>query len=128
MACRNEQKAQEAAQDIKKQCQNKQNVGELIVVPLDLSSLKSVRSCAQHLLEKEKRIDLLINNAGIMMCPHSKTEEGFEMQVGTNHFGHFLLTLLLLPKIIQSAPARIVTVSSMASRSKSHVKGCSKNI
>lgn len=118
MACRNEEKAQEAIDDIKKRCASKENVGELVVVPLDLSSLKSVRNCARQLLEKEKRIDLLINNAGIMMCPHAKTEDGFEIQFGTNHLGHFLLTLLLLPKIIESAPARIVTVSSMAHESK----------
>lgn len=113
MACRNEQKAQEAAEDIKKQCGAKENVGELVFVPLDLSSLNSVRSCAKQLLEREKRIDLLINNAGIMMCPYSKTEDGFEMQFGTNHLGHFLLTLLLLPKINDSKPARIITVSSL---------------
>lgn len=118
MACRNEQKAQEAVDDIKKTCGNKENLGELVVVPLDLSSLNSVRKCAQQLLEKEKRIDLLINNAGIMMCPYGKTEDGFEMQLGTNHLGHFLLTLLLLPKIIENPPARIVTVSSMANKSK----------
>lgn len=118
MACRNEQKAQEAIDDIKKHCESKENVGELVVVPLDLSSLKSVRNCARQLLEKEKRIDLLINNAGIMMCPYAKTEDGFEIQFGTNHLGHFLLTLLLLPKIIESAPARIVTVSSMANESE----------
>lgn len=121
MACRNEQKAQEAVQDIKKQCECKENLGELVVVPLDLSSLKSVRNCAQQLLEKEKRIDILINNAGIMMCPFSKTDDGLELQIGTNHLGHFLLTMLLLPKIIESTPARIVTVSSSASKSKLYV-------
>lgn len=118
MACRNEEKAQEAVEDIKKMCGNRENLGELVVVPLDLSSLNSVRKCAQDLLQKEKRIDLLINNAGIMMCPYGKTEDGFEMQLGTNHLGHLLLTLLLLPKIIEYTPARIVTVSSIAHQSK----------
>ena len=80
----------------------------------DLSSLKSVRECAKEINEKEERIDVLINNAGVMMCPYSKTEDGFEMQIGTNHFGHFLFTRLLLDKIKASAPARIVTVSSLA--------------
>lgn len=117
MACRSEQKAQEAVEDIKKQCENHQNLGELVVVPLDLGSLKSVRGCAERLIQKEKSIDLLINNAGVMMCPYSKTEDGFEMQMGTNHLGHFLLTLLLLPKMIESQPARIVTVSSRANAS-----------
>lgn len=117
MACRSEEKAQEAIQDIKKQCKNKEKLGELIVFPLDLSSLKSVRNFAKEILQKEKRIDLLINNAGIMMCPFGRTEDGFEQQLGTNHLGHFLLTMLLLPKIIESAPARIVNVSSMANGS-----------
>lgn len=122
MACRNEQKALEAVQDIKNDCKTKENLGELVVVPLDLSNLNSVRNCAKQLLDKEKRIDLLINNAGIMMCPYSKTEDGFETQFATNHLGHFLLTLLLLPKIIESKPARIVTVSSRAHASRSSFK------
>lgn len=114
MACRNTEKASETANDIKTLCQNKENLGELVVEELDLSSLKSVRNCAKTLLEKEAKIDLLVNNAGIMACPEGKTEDGFETQFGTNHLGHFLFTLLLLPKICQSIPARIVTVSSMA--------------
>lgn len=114
MACRNKQKATEAANDIKSLCKSTSNVGELVVEELDLTSLNSVRQCAKTLLNKENRIDLLINNAGVMTCPESKTQDGFETQFGTNHLGHFLLTLLLLPKIVQSAPSRIVTVSSKA--------------
>ncbi|KAJ8926906.1 hypothetical protein NQ314_020758 [Rhamnusium bicolor] len=102
------------ANDIKEACKDKEKLGEIVVAELDLASLKSVRNCADRLLKSEKRIDLLINNAGVMMCPESKTEDGFKMQFGTNHLGHFLLTLLLLPKILQSAPARIVNVSSLA--------------
>lgn len=114
MACRNKQKATEAANDITLLCKSTSNVGELVVEELDLTSLNSVRQCAKTLLNKENRIDLLINNAGVMTCPESKTQDGFETQFGTNHLGHFLLTLLLLPKIVQSAPSRIVTVSSKA--------------
>ncbi|KAJ8986233.1 hypothetical protein NQ317_009939 [Molorchus minor] len=114
MACRNLEKANEAVKDIKENCSTQENVGELIATELDLSSLKSVRNCAKHLLDTEKRIDLLINNAGVMMCPKTITEDGYEMQFATNHLGHFLLTLLLLPKISQSTPARIVNVSSIA--------------
>ncbi|CAH1992423.1 unnamed protein product [Acanthoscelides obtectus] len=114
MACRNPQLAEKAAEDIKELCKGKSNLGELVAVKLDLSSLKSVRECAKQILAKEKRIDLLINNAGVMMCPYSKTEDGFEMQMGTNHLGHFLFTMLLLPTICNSIPARIVNVSSLA--------------
>ncbi|CAH0562520.1 unnamed protein product [Brassicogethes aeneus] len=114
MACRNLEKAQKAATDIKTNCGESENFGEILVTELDLGSLKSVRKCAKHILETEQRIDLLVNNAGVMMCPESRTEEGYEMQFGTNHLGHFLLTMLLLPKIIKSAPARIVNVSSLA--------------
>lgn len=114
LACRNLNKGKEAAEDIQKQCATLKNLGELVVSNLDLSSLKSVRQFAQEILEEENRIDLLINNAGIMMCPQGETEDGFETQMGTNHFGHFLLTLLLLPKIIENTPSRIVNVSSMA--------------
>lgn len=110
MACRNVETANTAAEDIRKSSVN--NVGELVVVHLDLSSLKSVKQCSDLLL-KEERINLLVNNAGVMMCPLSKTEDGFEQHFGSNHLGHFLLTLLLLPKIIQSQPSRIIMVSSL---------------
>ncbi|KAF2884585.1 hypothetical protein ILUMI_21588 [Ignelater luminosus] len=113
MACRNVEKAEEAAEDIKKECEGLQNLGTIVVIKLDLSSLKSIRECAEHLLETEQHIDILVNNAGVMFCPESRTEDGFEMQIGTNHLGHFLFTLLLLPRIIKSAPARIVNVSSV---------------
>jgi NAD(P)-dependent dehydrogenase (short-subunit alcohol dehydrogenase family) len=119
VACRNLDKANEAVADIKKQCANCENVGEMHVTKLDLTSLNSVRICAKTILESEGNINLLINNAGVMMCPESRTEDDFEMQFGTNHLGHFLLTMLLLPKICQSTPARIVNVSSVA-----HKYGC----
>lgn len=112
MACRNIEKARETAQEINVACKDKTNLGEVVVEQLDLSSFKSVRKFAEKILETEDKINLLVNNAGVMMCPFSTTEDGFEMQFGTNHLGHFLLTLLLLPKIIRSAPARIVNVSS----------------
>lgn len=112
MACRSTERANQAADDIKNACQTNENLGELIVQELDLTSLTSVRKCVKQILEKESRIDLLVNNAGISVCPASKTEDGFELQFGTNHLGHFLFTLLLIPKILQSPSARIVNVSS----------------
>lgn len=118
MACRDQEKALSTAEDIKGSCRSKANLGELVIEPLDLTSLKSVRKCANAILNKEPSIHLLVNNAGIMTCPEGKTEDGFETQFGTNHLGHFLFTMLLLPKIIQSNRARIVTVSSLAHDSK----------
>lgn len=116
MACRNIEKAKEAKNDILKEIleeiEQSNKIGVLIVKKLDLSSLKSVRKCAKKILEEEPRIDLLINNGGVFACPQSTTEDGYETQFATNHLGHFLFTLLLLPRIIASAPARIVNLSS----------------
>lgn len=84
------------------------------VMELDLASLKSVRSFAGSFKSGYNHLDLLINNAGVMMPPYSKTEDGFELQFGTNHLGHFALTGLLIDMIINTEGARIVNVSSMA--------------
>jgi NAD(P)-dependent dehydrogenase (short-subunit alcohol dehydrogenase family) len=70
---------------------------------VDLADLDSVRGCAAELLERYPRIHLLINNAGVMACPQLRTAQGFEMQFGTNHLGHFLLTGLLLPALLAAA-------------------------
>ncbi|XP_045530119.1 retinol dehydrogenase 13-like [Pieris brassicae] len=114
MACRNLDKAEEAKKDIEEACKDFKETGKLIVQQCDLSSLQSVRDFSQKVIESEPQINILVNNAGIMMCPKGTTEDGFEMQFGTNHLSHFLLTMLLLPRIINSQPARIVTVSSKA--------------
>ena len=66
---------------------------------MDLTSLTSISDCVKRLKKTVTKIDILINNAGVMICPLSRTEDGFEMQIGTNHFGHFYLTHLLLPLI-----------------------------
>lgn len=111
ICCRNAEKAAEAAKEIREESGS--NLVE--VASLDLASLKSVRECAESLLEKEDKIDFLINNAGVMQCPNWKTEDGFDMQMGTNHFGHFLFTELVMPLIRKSAASghhpRIVIVS-----------------
>jgi NAD(P)-dependent dehydrogenase (short-subunit alcohol dehydrogenase family) len=86
----------------------------LRVVRLDLASLASVRTAADEIGATHDRIDLLINNAGVMMPPLSRTAEGFELQLGVNHLGHFALTGLLLPLMADRPGARIVTVSSGA--------------
>ena len=66
---------------------------------MDCASLASISDCVKRLEKTVTKIDILINNAGVMVCPFSRTEDGFEMQIGTNHFGHFYLTNLLLPLI-----------------------------
>ncbi|XP_042246748.1 LOW QUALITY PROTEIN: retinol dehydrogenase 14b [Thunnus maccoyii] len=110
MACRDQRSAEEAAQEIKTQAGPEQ--GEVVIKHLDLASLRSVRKFCEEIKEEESKIDVLINNAGIYQCPYTKTEDGFEMQLGVNHLGHFLLTHLLLDLLKTSAPSRIVVVSS----------------
>lgn len=110
MACRDQRSAEEAARDIKEQAGPEQ--GEVVIKHLDLASLRSVRKFCEEINEEESKIDVLINNAGIYQCPYSKTEDGFEMQFGVNHLGHFLLTHLLLDLLKTSAPSRVVVVSS----------------
>ena len=83
---------------------------------VDLASLDSIRAFAADFLADHDRIDILINNAGIMACPQGATVDGFELQFGTNHLGHFLLTNLLLPALSRGAPARVVSVSSAGHR------------
>ena len=79
---------------------------------LDLADLDSVRAGAADILAKCPGIGLLINNAGVMACPLERTAQGFEMQFGTNHLGHFLLTALLAPALVSGAPARVINLSS----------------
>ncbi len=83
---------------------------------IDLADLDSVRSGAADILSKCPTIDLLINNAGVMACPLQRTAQGFEMQFGTNHLGHFLLTGLLAPALIAGAPSRVINLSSAGHR------------
>ncbi|HKP42864.1 SDR family NAD(P)-dependent oxidoreductase [Mycobacterium sp.] len=83
---------------------------------LDLTSLESIRSAADELRSKHDTIDLLINNAGVMMTPKSTTKDGFELQFGTNHLGHFALTGLLLDRVLAVPGSRVVTVSSTGHR------------
>ncbi|XP_062404616.1 retinol dehydrogenase 12-like isoform X1 [Sardina pilchardus] len=112
LACRDMGRANRAADEVRKQSGN----GNVVVKQLDLASLKSVRALAADVKANEERLDILINNAGIMMCPKWKTEDGFEMQFGVNHLGHFLLTNSLLDLLKKSAPSRVVNVSSLAHR------------
>jgi NAD(P)-dependent dehydrogenase (short-subunit alcohol dehydrogenase family) len=118
MACRDLDKATKAKNTILSQA-------AVEVMELDLSKLSSVRAFADAYLKKYTTLDLLINNAGIMIPPFSKTEDGFESQMGANYFGHFLLTGLLLKTIMQTPRSRIVTLSSKAhERGRIDLKTC----
>ena len=89
---------------------------DVAVQELDLTSLESVRAAADQLRAGHDRIDLLINNAGVMMTPKQTTKDGFELQFGTNHLGHFALTGLLLDRLLAAPGSRVVTVSSNGHR------------
>ena len=113
MACRNLDQAEAAMKEIVQKTGNK----SVVVKHLDLASLKSVRAFAEDVKNNEARLDILINNAGVFNLPEfSKTEDGFETIMAVNHFGHFLLTNLLLDLLKQSAPSRVVVVSSVLHR------------
>lgn len=110
MACRDQAKCDEAREDVISRTGNSHIYSRV----LDLSSMESIRSFAKKFIEEEQRLDILINNAGVMAMPRTLTKDGFEMQIGVNHMGHFLLTNLLLDLLKSSAPSRIVVLSSIA--------------
>ncbi|PXX00896.1 SDR family NAD(P)-dependent oxidoreductase [Mycolicibacterium moriokaense] len=112
LAVRNIEKGIEAARGIEQRTSG----ANVAVQELDLSSLESIRGAADELRSKHETIDLLINNAGVMMTPKSTTKDGFELQLGTNHLGHFTFTNLLLDRVLATPGSRIVTVSSQGHR------------
>jgi len=113
MACRSIAAATSAADRI----QALKPSGKVVVMPLDLGDLASVRAFAAAFRQDYHRLDLLINNAGVAKPPYGKTTQGFEQQFGINHLGHFALTGLLLDRLDATPGARIVTVSSLSHRS-----------
>lgn len=109
MACRNQEKGESARDEI---ASNTGNQGVVVKI-LDLGSMASVRAFAEDVLASEERLDVLVNNAGMLApTPRQVTPDGFELCIATNHLGHHLLTSLLLPLLRKSAPARVVVVSS----------------
>ena len=110
MACRNPSKAEAALAMVRKEVTNP----TVELVQLDLASLDSVERAAADVAGRVPHLDLLVNNAGIMAVPFGKTADGFEMQFGTNHLGHFALTGRLLPLLLAADEPRVVTVSSGA--------------
>ncbi|XP_012692940.1 retinol dehydrogenase 12 [Clupea harengus] len=110
MACRDLIRAERTAEYIRTSTGN----GNVVVRHLDLASLYSVRQFAKEFLVTEDRLDILINNAGVMMCPKWVTEDGYETQLAVNHLGHFLLTAMLIGVLRRSNPSRVVNVASIA--------------
>lgn len=110
IAVRNAEKGKAAIEKILAENKN----ADLGLMILDLSDLESVAKFAEDFKKNYSRLDLLINNAGVMIPPYSKTKDGFEMQFGTNHLGHFALTGLLLDVLLVTKGARIVNLSSSA--------------
>src|ERR1700759_4671213 len=109
IAVRNLDKGKDAAGLIHRRSPN----ADVALQELDLTSLDSIRAAAEKLRATHDHIDLLINNAGLMYTPKSQTKDGFEMQFGTNHLGHFAFTGLLLDRLPAGAGSRVVWVSSM---------------
>lgn len=108
IACRDRRKSEEALKEIKDISRSSQ----AFQIELDLASIESIREFSRKFHEHESQLHILVNNAGIMACPKALTKDGFEMQFGVNHLGHFMLTNLLLDCLANGAPSRIVVVSS----------------
>jgi NAD(P)-dependent dehydrogenase (short-subunit alcohol dehydrogenase family) len=110
MAVRNIKKAEAVASEIKRDFPE----SKIDVRQLELGSLDSIKSFAKGFISDYTQLDILINNAGVMMTPYSKTKDGFEIQMGTNHLGHFALTGLLMPLLLNTKNSRVVATSSAA--------------
>jgi len=114
MACRSLERGKEAANRIKEELSQEVDIQ---VMKLDLASLESIADFCDEFLKENNRLDILMNNAGIMTTPYGLTEDGFEQQFGVNHLGHFALTAQLFDIIKQTKGARIVNISSNAHKS-----------
>ncbi|TYQ18090.1 UNVERIFIED_CONTAM: NAD(P)-dependent dehydrogenase (short-subunit alcohol dehydrogenase family) [Acetivibrio alkalicellulosi] len=113
MLCRNLSRGNDAAKEVSSLSGN----NSIYMHLCDLSSFSSIDNCCNELKNKYKRINVLINNAGVILPGYHKTSDGFELQFGVNHLGHFILTNRLLDLIISSAPSRIINVTSGAHKS-----------
>eukprot|EP01059_Diplonema_ambulator_P004168 TRINITY_DN13873_c0_g1_i1.p1 TRINITY_DN13873_c0_g1~~TRINITY_DN13873_c0_g1_i1.p1 ORF type:complete len:304 (+),score=67.67 TRINITY_DN13873_c0_g1_i1:49-960(+) len=111
LACRSEERGKEAAARLEKE---NEGVGVYEFMRMDLADLASVKEFVEEVGRRHPRVDVLINNAGVMWPPFGKTKDGFETQFGVNHLGHFALTLQMLPLLEKSSDGRVVPISSMA--------------
>lgn len=112
LACRDTIKAKKAAEEITREAVKANVEANILVKHLDLASLASINKFCDEILSTEHQIDVLINNAGVFQCPYMLTEDGFEMQMGVNHLGHFLLTNRLLPLLQKACPSRVLILTS----------------
>ncbi|XP_034717487.1 retinol dehydrogenase 12 [Etheostoma cragini] len=110
LACRDMAKGEQAVCDIMREVEG----ANVVARQLDLADTKSICQFAENIYNTEKTLHYLINNAGVAMCPYATTVDGFEMQFGVNHLGHFFLTFLLLDLLKHSAPSRVINLSSVA--------------
>ncbi|XP_031439570.1 retinol dehydrogenase 12 [Clupea harengus] len=110
LACRDMEKAEEAVADIMREVES----ASVVAMKLDLADTKSICEFAENIYNTEKSLHFLINNAGVALCTYATTVDGFEMQFGVNHLGHFLLTYLLLDLLKHSAPSRVINLASVA--------------
>ncbi|MGI4896392.1 MAG: oxidoreductase [Janthinobacterium lividum] len=114
LACRNPERGRAAVEKLRAAVADSGVQARAEVVPLDVSDLAGVRRAASEVLQRRDSIDVLVNNAGVMVPPFGRTVDGFETQVGTNHLGHFAFTGLLLPALLAGGGARVVSVASIA--------------
>ncbi|XP_041670386.1 retinol dehydrogenase 12 [Cheilinus undulatus] len=110
LACRDMAKGEQAARDIMREVKG----AKVVAKQLDLADTKSICHFAENVYNSEKALHFLINNAGVAMCPYGLTADGYEIQFGVNHLGHFFLTFLLLDLLKHSAPSRVINLSSGA--------------
>ena len=112
IGCRTRSKADAAVEEIEATDPS----GSVEVLELDLADLDSVESAAARFADAHERLDVLVNNAGLMATPEQRTAQGFEMQFGVNHLGHFALTGHLLPSLLGTPASRVVSISSQGHR------------
>lgn len=112
LACRNDKLGRDAINYIKKECKAIGKDASVDYIQLDLSSFESIRLFASKIKKQNLKIDLLVNNAGVMFTPNYKTSEGHEVHFGVNYLGHFCLTFELLPLLVKNRPSRILNLTS----------------
>ena len=113
IGCRDAKRGRAACEDIRRRAKRTTDVESVAYRHLDLADFASVRQFVARMRTEERSIDVLVNNAGVYRCPYWRTVDGHEMHFGVNHLGHFLLTLLLMDRLVESKPSRVINVASL---------------